>query len=218
MTTRGCGKRVKGGLYACCGTSPYGEPIEHFLIDPPLPYNGDPFRAPLVQERNGVKDVKDLIFWVGQEFYPFCPDFIEETRYLGVSKRVPVNFDWSGVTPFQSRMFFIHPKALVDETKESVDRCPKDIPAHEKGEEFCLRSLYFFVDAELQDEKYFRKIGSTTYNVPRMVSNYRPKYSAGTFLWLPFAHFEYVMPENKMADDRVKKALAEGAPIHLVDE
>lgn len=215
---RGCGKRVKGGLYICCGTSPYGEPIEHFLVDPPLPYGGDPFRAPLVHKRNGGSNIKDLIFWVGQEFYPFCPDFIEETRYFGVSKRIPVSFDWSGVTPFQSRMFFIHPKAVIKEKAEPVDRCPKADHAHEKGEEFCLRSLYFFVDTELEDGKYCRKIGSTAYNVPRLISDYRPKYAPGTFLWLPFTHFEYVMPEDKMADEKVKKAFAAGAPIRLMDE
>ncbi len=35
---RGCGMREKGGLYACCGTSPFGKPVEEFLIDPPLPF------------------------------------------------------------------------------------------------------------------------------------------------------------------------------------
>ena len=91
---RGCGKRVKGGLYACCGLSPNGKPIEHFLIDPPGPYKGEPFRAPIIQEE---RDVKHLVFWVGAQHYPFCPDFIEETRNFGVSKRIPLGTDLSGI-------------------------------------------------------------------------------------------------------------------------
>src|SRR3972149_3110344 len=202
-----------------CGvSSPSGDLTSHSFEHPPLPYGGEPFRAPLVHARNGGSNIKDLIFWVGQEFYPFCTDFIEETRYLGVSKRIPVSFDWSGVTPFQSRMFFIHPRAIIEEKIEPVDRCPKAVHAHEKGEEFCLRSLYFFIDAEIENGKYFRKVGSTTYDVPWLIRNYKPRYAAGTFLWLPFTHFEYVMPEDKMADERVKKAIAAGAPIHLMDE
>ena len=34
---RGCGEREPGGVYAECGLSPYGSPLEHFLIDPPMP-------------------------------------------------------------------------------------------------------------------------------------------------------------------------------------
>jgi hypothetical protein len=34
---RGCGDREEGGVYAECGPSPYGSPLEHFLFDPPLP-------------------------------------------------------------------------------------------------------------------------------------------------------------------------------------
>ncbi len=34
---RGCGEREQGGVYAECGLSPYGTPLEYFLIDPPRP-------------------------------------------------------------------------------------------------------------------------------------------------------------------------------------
>ena len=34
---RGCGEREPGGVYAECGLSPRGRPLEEFLFDPPLP-------------------------------------------------------------------------------------------------------------------------------------------------------------------------------------
>ncbi len=34
---RGCGEREPGGVYAECGLSSRGRPLEEFLIDPPLP-------------------------------------------------------------------------------------------------------------------------------------------------------------------------------------
>ena len=34
---RGCGEREPGGVYAECGLSPSGSPLERFLIDPPQP-------------------------------------------------------------------------------------------------------------------------------------------------------------------------------------
>ena len=110
LKERGCGKRTKGGLYACCGLSPYGKPIEDFLIDPPLAFSGESFRAPIV---NVVNEVTNLIFWMGKEFYPYCPDYIEETRVMGISKRVPLGFDFKGVVPFESSMYFIHPRAII---------------------------------------------------------------------------------------------------------
>ena len=34
---RGCGDRTPGGLYIESGLGPGGVPLEHFLVDPPLP-------------------------------------------------------------------------------------------------------------------------------------------------------------------------------------
>ncbi len=154
---------------------------------------------------------------MGKEFYPFCPDYIEETGRLGASKRVPVDLDLSGLEPFKSRMFFIHPRAIAD-VKERVDFCPKNNTSHINGDEFCIRSLYYFVDAEPEDGKYVRKIGSISYEVPWLIRSKKPGYSAGMFLSLPFTHLEYVLPDDGMVDERVKRARDEGRPIEFVKE
>ncbi len=171
-------------------------------------------RAPIVQEKEGIKD---LIFWVGQEFYPFCPDYIEETRLFGVSKRIPVTMDLSGIVPFRSHMHFIHPRAIAD-TVAPAENCPRDLPLHHKGDEFCIKALYYFVDAIQTDKGYIRQIGSTSYYIPLLLKNACPEYSPGFFLSLPFTHMEYVMPEDGKIDERIKKAKDLGAEIMLMDE
>jgi len=213
---RGCGKRVKGGLYACCGLSPNGEPIEYFLIDPPGPYNGKPFRAPIIQEKEGVKN---LIFWVGAQYYPFCPDYIEETRHLGISKRIPLSIDLSGLEPFTSRMYFIHPRAIIEGHIEKVHECPKDKEDHLEGKEFCINSLYYFVDTKIEDGRHIREIGSTKYGVSLVNRSLIPSYKPGIFMWAPFSHLEYVMPDSGVIDDRVKDlAKKDGITVLTVNE
>src|SRR5437588_2065576 len=89
---RGCGERESGGVYVESGLNPFGRPLEHFLIDPPQalpegldlinkpqlwprvdPQTGDDILDPDTQE-----PIVDLLIWVGEEHYPFCPDYIEE--------------------------------------------------------------------------------------------------------------------------------------------
>lgn len=215
MKERGCGKRAKGGLYACCGLSPFGKPIEDFLIDPPIAYNGESFRAPIVDEKNGVKN---LIFWVGKEYYPFCPDYIEETRVMGISKRVPLGFDFDGIEPFKSSMFFIHPRAIIDNDIWKPDWCPMEKDNHIEGDEFCIRSLYFFVDVEIIDGKYVRRIASTSYTVP-ISYEHKPEYKPGIFMRIPFSHFEYVAKDDGTVDERVKDIKSKtGLSVLVVDE
>lgn len=210
---RGCGKRVKGGLYACCATSPYGEPIEHFLIDPPTPYNGEPFRAPTVEG-------SDLIFWVGKEYYPYCPDFIEETRLYGISKRIPLGgINLEQFLPFKTRMFFVHPRAVVD-VMEPVIKCPKGKAEHLEGKDRCINALYYFIkkaDLSPSENGYSRTIGSVTYNIPKIIDG-AVDYSAGIFVYMPLTHFEYVMPDNKKVDKRVEMAIEKGANVVCVEE
>lgn len=213
---RGCGTRVKGGLYACCGLSPNGRPLEDFLIDPPGSYRGKPFRAPIIQEKEGVKN---LVFWVGAQHYPFCPDFIEESRRYGVSKRIPLGTDLSGIEPFKSRMYYIHPKAIIEGHIEKVHECVKNKKEHLEGEEFCINSLYSFVDTKMANGKHLRRIGSTVYEVPFLNRSLNPSYVPGIFMFLPFSHLEYVMPDSGVVDDRVKNFVnRSNITVVMVDE
>jgi hypothetical protein len=111
--TRGCGRRVQGGVYAECGLSPYGQPLEHFIIDPPVAVPKDLNLA--VQgidwiERGGVWHVLD---WIGANHYPNVTDFLEEVRRFGLSRRIPRTEDFSRLTP-DSRIVCVHGRAILD--------------------------------------------------------------------------------------------------------
>src|SRR5882762_4296704 len=78
---RGCGEREEGGVYAECGPSPSGSPLEHFLFDPPLPLpdgvdlinkpqlwqRADPVSGEPVLDLETDAPVYDLLIWIGAE-------------------------------------------------------------------------------------------------------------------------------------------------------
>lgn len=109
---RGCGERTPGGLYVECGVSNAqdGLPIEAFLLDPPLPV---PEGADLVNKatvwQHPVTGINHLMLWIGATHYPYLPDFLEEARRYGISRKLPGTFDMSQLTPGQSRMILVHP-------------------------------------------------------------------------------------------------------------
>lgn len=155
MPARECGEaRQAGGLYACCGMSPFGKPIEEFLIDPPYEWledprelinrpqsrirpaigpNGEIINARIVDHKTGLyRDIHDLYIWVGAEYYPYAPVYIEEVRRLGLSRRIPTTMDLSVFTAGESKVYLIHPKAYVKnwEDLSAPGYCPKNKDKH----------------------------------------------------------------------------------------
>lgn len=204
---RGCGKRKPGGLYVCSGLSPYGRPIEEYIIDPPLPYNGEPFRAPTIIERDGKKH---LVLWVGSEYYPYASDYLEETKQFGVSKRVPSNFPVEGLEP-GSMLFLVHPRAIIEDHSflPAPDYCPKHNTAHledveGKDREFCLGHSYSIAEPTVGLNQ--RTLGDTTYTVySQGMSEVSHDFKAGFFLRVPITHFDHVMT----GDGKVNPAIME---------
>jgi len=140
---RGCGDRQPGGVYLETGLSPHGRPLEEFLIDPPLavPDGLDLINKPQLWLRTFAAGepvcdaeehpIYDILMWVGAEFYPYCPDFIEEVRRYGASRRLNPNLDLSLLSR-SSRMILVHPRArnLAWQTQMPPETCHKDIPGH----------------------------------------------------------------------------------------
>ena len=131
---RGCGDREPGGVYAECGLSSGGSPLEAFLVDPPLPLPegkgkeelankpqlwvrtartdaADPTSEYVVMNPGTDQPIVDLLIWVGEEHYPHVADYIEEVRRLGASRKLNPNLDLSQLTRY-SRMVMAHPSAL----------------------------------------------------------------------------------------------------------
>src|SRR5713101_7265371 len=141
---RGCGDREPGGIYAESGLSPRGRPLEEFLIDPPLPIPAGldlvnkpqtwqrmlPSGEPAL-DREGLP-IYDLLIWVGQEHYPFVPDYLEETRRFGASRRLNPNLNLSLLSR-SSRMILAHPLAINTawQTQRPPQSCKKEIPGHD---------------------------------------------------------------------------------------
>jgi hypothetical protein len=145
---RGCGEREEGGVYAESGLSDRGKPIEHFLFDPPLPLpegidlvnkpqlwqRVDPESGELAQDTLTGKPIYDLLIWIGAEHYPYAPDYIEETRRLGASRRLNPNLDLTVLTR-QSRMLLAHPRAILPCWHELIppEKCRKENLFKTKG-------------------------------------------------------------------------------------
>jgi hypothetical protein len=199
--SRGCGQRKAGGVYACCGLSEHGLPIEHFLIDPVQALAVQCFRAPIVIPDPEDADLKHMAIWVGAEYYPSPWDYIEETRRLGASRRIPGDFDFSVLTPGRSRMILVHPHAYTKRI-DLPDSCPKELLEEGHGKDVaCLGALRHYVDAlgcareeasDTETELAIR-IGDIAYAVPqRQIAGVeRSQFSPGAFMQLPISHFEY---------------------------
>lgn len=126
---RGCGQRTSSVTYVCCGQSPFGRPIDEFVIDPPIPWPGKTQRGTKIMPRN-PKDpdgTKDLVVFVGKQYYPFFWDFIEETKRYGASRKVGEDLPFDQLTPMESRMVFVHSTVLPKFTYE-LNRLPEPLP------------------------------------------------------------------------------------------
>lgn len=150
---RGCGTRVAGGIYMASMTSPFGHPIEEFIVDPPAIIDPEKVGISAVgvthfPERNWIVD------WVGANYYPNVADFIEEARLIdprsgtlaGVSRRLPRTFDFSKINS-STLLVLVHPKAGINRAaayaaaeaniqQRALHDCPQVI-----GFEHCARPI-----------------------------------------------------------------------------
>ena len=133
---RACGSRKRGGIYAECGLSPFGDPLEAFLVDPPAPV--DP--PALGLSPIGVTVLDDpasgathLLDWVGEQHYANPADLLEEVRRFGLSRRLSRTLPFARLDG-RSRILLIHRRALVEDTSAYAadwrTPCPKRLPEH----------------------------------------------------------------------------------------
>lgn len=148
---RGCGEREPGGCYVESGIGPSGLPLEHFLLDPPqpLPPGLDLVNKPQIfprldasgeQARDAAdQPIFDLYMHIGAEHYPCAPDYIEETRRLGASRRISPLLDVSLLTR-ASCMILAHPKAIPANWAQLQPpaRCRKRLERHDLLSYRCL--------------------------------------------------------------------------------
>lgn len=131
---RGCGLRKRGAVYLEVDQAPDGQPIEAFLVDPPIAV--DPGTLGITPK--GVKVIDDgdagvLVDWIGSRDYPNVADYIEEARRFGISRRLPSNLEFDQLS-VETRVLFVHSRAVVlDSTaywREATPWCPRDLDDH----------------------------------------------------------------------------------------
>ena len=206
--SRGCGSRVKGGIYLCTGLSEHGSPLEAFFIDPVVPFDaapGESFRTPILRQ-NPYNNAYDAYVWVGESFYPSLVDYVEETRRKGASRRVSPLLDLSKLTPGVSRMIFIHPEAFTEHREIPENGCPKAIE-HHGIDEPCIGAHWHYAQAlgSHVDDSGNGHIGDVHYALPEQKpapEDCRP----GLFLALPITHIEYESKPGE-TDDALPKSL-----------
>lgn len=232
MAKRGCGTRKDNGLYICIASSEFGKPIEHFLLDPPKPFIGKPFRTPIIVEG---KKVNHIMIYVGKEFYPFVSDYIEECRVQGISRRIPKSFPFERLTPFESRMFFVHERAIPLFEYDTGRDCPRKIKHTHKPDDTCVFDLWHLSALERIKDKHEVSIidenhagiqtPSVKYsvNLPRMPPINLDKkakymYQTGIFAAFFVSHLEYVNKEKKIPTTLKKRIKETDFDIRACEE
>ncbi|WP_293180442.1 hypothetical protein [Oceanithermus sp.] len=114
---RGCGQRKRGAFYLEVGFGDSGWPVENFVLDPLIPYDGGPLRGPMPLDIDGTTHV---ISWVGASYYPMPLDFLAEAAVLGISRRMPRTFPVERLTE-SSLLILAHARVLPDRARVSVD-------------------------------------------------------------------------------------------------
>ena len=220
MAKRGCGYRIEGGLYLCCGMSLFGQPIEEFLVDPSMLTDLQPSRAPQLVEHTG--GIYHVVIWVGEAFYPLVPDFIEEARKLGISRRVPKGFDFSKLGP-QSRMILAHRKAGVanfEELRELLAQppelnCPRGLVRHNETQEFCVMDLWRLAGLEGTE----RAVGDISYKVNCPEGDWpEPVYLPAFFATFPIASIDYVKVDGQVERKVAEHLSGVALPVRYCDE
>lgn len=222
---RGCGKRKPDGLYVCCG-NPHGLaglPIDAFLVDPPIPWDGQAFRSPIITEIAGKSCV---LMWVGAQFYPYVPDFVEEARVWGISKRVPRNFEFEKLPPGRTYLALIHPRAIAEHNCALPPNplCKKSQPHN------CLYDTWTISIADSVAGKHDVVINGNEavisipcgvkyyVSVPDVdLSNISVTYKPGIFGVFPLTHLEYVHPQKIIASDIADRAISSGWLLRAMD-
>lgn len=218
---RGCGSRKQKALYMCVGMSPFGAPIEYFVLDPARPFKGDAFRAPMILEREDKPN--DVLIWIGKEYYPFVPDFIAEARRMGISRRVPHNFP-AGQLSRGSRMILVHAR-VIPTWGYLVDR-KSDWCKHPHTDHECTYNLWplsLLDSCEGHEVRNWDTVHtpSCTYHVGRKVTthgNSNPIYGYGAFAAFYITHYEWVDRDNTCPEDVVTRVRESGLDLEVVRE
>ncbi len=230
LVHRGCGPaRTLGGVYLEFNFDAREQALEQFLVDPCTRL---PKTSSLGVHHAPRKGVTHLIDVVGEKYYPYPSDIIEEIRQHGLSRKVSVASIEGYVTP-ESRMILAHPKAVVSNAKALVPyledrplklRCVQYILGQSVNQhhllESCTRLSYALAEGHEDTSvphirlRHFTK--DTVYPVvPLLPGHPAPKYGLGKVGVFPITHISVVSSgsrEDKELVRRLKERII-GIPV-----
>lgn len=223
---RGCGTRQQGGVYACCGLSPHGTPVEEFLFDPPLEVDELTVKSIGVTlfERDGVLHVLDH---VGSVYYASIADYVEEVKRLGLSRRLELSAEeYAQITP-ESRLLHTHERAFVENWKELrpiYAPCPKGL--HDANEEFCAACWWATVEggellafANETGLEVAKMMPSFAYTAWMPKDGFEGEFRLGLFASFPISHIEVIEDPDGGEHERKKERLADAqVPVAVVSQ
>lgn len=231
---RGCGKRVQGGVYSSCGTSPFGKPVEAFLKCPPVLVDAKAVGIAPV----GVKVIDGNVWdWVGSKYYPNVTDFIEEVRRFGMSRRLPKTMDFSSLHE-GSMQILLHSSAWISDPSPHFSQriggevmgydwplCPIG-KLHEDPKEMCAGLWWEDIEKKQIENKtkrigpqYYDRIGtrvmpSFEYTAAETPENNFSDYRLAIFASFPIKNIDVISAEDGSHNDTVER-IAKSTSIHV---
>jgi hypothetical protein len=224
---RGCGERKSGGVYAECGLSAHGLPLDSFLVDPPQPPPEGLDIVNKTQIWQAQGGTCHLLIWVGESHYAYVADYIEETRRFGASRKLNPNLDFSRLTPGESKMVLVHPRVINMnwDTQTPVEQCRKEVPGHADRTEMtntpsegpCLYKTYELIPEEAGENitpdgedlvMCLRSFASTTY-MYHPTGEDASGLAPGIFAILPLHGFALIKDSDGAVNKRAKMVLEE---------
>lgn len=223
---RGCGKRKPGGIYAECGMSGNGMPLEHFICDPPIPLDGLAVSSLGIQliEKNGVWHILDV---VGACHYPNVADFLEEVRRFGLSRRLGNQTEFAKLGP-NSRIILAHPRAWVGNAREYPTwDCPtgkhknRDVIGGCEPDSMCAGVWWHDLDpaeeATPRGVRITQSMPSFTYKAHTRPAGIKPQYKPAIFASFPLSRLVVVGGSDKSGAN-LDKARAAKLTVDMVGE
>jgi hypothetical protein len=230
QTQRACGKRVVGGIYAETRLSPFGQPVESFILCPPKPiditaWGLAPVGARLV-EINGTWHVFDI---VSKADYHVA-DYVVETQHKGASRRLSSRLDFAKLSE-DSRLVLIHEQAIIENFQAYPQPpavcCPLDIHLTRLDETCAGLWWHDIPPDDLQTEadgiRHYRTIpgGPSYYAYPRP-EGVEPVYQYGIFMSLPITNLAVIAGRNPQEAARAAQAFQAASlsdlPVFMEDE
>jgi hypothetical protein len=239
---RGCGRRKEGGIYAECGLSKHGKPVEHFLVDPPLLVDAEVLGLTTI----GVKLIQVEGVWhifdiVGAEHYPNVADFVEEVRVMGASRRLAKTLDFAKLTS-DSKLVLLHRRAHIDNTEEyftpmgtwmpSSWHCPKYLLEHEAADHLpamCAGLWWHDIEwagTELLTEqnemvasvaRIRRRMPGFRYDAWARPAGIQPQYRLAAFMVLPITNLAVIRAQDGSHRDSLRAAERAHLPVEVCD-